>query len=110
MNAFKESGFFGGVSWYRNFDVNWHVARTLPVSRLTMPVFFIGGSKDPVIRNVDKKAIDGAHSKIPGYKGSKLIENSGHWTQQETPREFNEALLRFLGDLKGIPKSGGAKM
>jgi pimeloyl-ACP methyl ester carboxylesterase len=28
-----------------------------------------------------------------------LIEDCGHWTQQEKPAEVNAALVEFLGDL-----------
>jgi pimeloyl-ACP methyl ester carboxylesterase len=36
---------------------------------------------------------------LPNFKGVTLIPDSGHWTQQETPNEFNAALLGFLGSL-----------
>ena len=106
--AYKESGFYGPVSWYRNFDANWHRLQQYPPSRLTIPVFFIGGKKDPVIKNT-LDFIDAAHEAVPGYKGKVLIDNSGHWTQQETPDEFNRALLGFVGGLDCAPKKGSAK-
>jgi len=28
-----------------------------------------------------------------------VIDNCGHWTQQEHPRETNEAMLRYLARL-----------
>ena len=34
---------------------------------------------------------------LPNYLGAAMIDGAGHWTQQEKPAEFNEALLGFLG-------------
>ena len=36
---------------------------------------------------------------LPDHRRSVLIEGAGHWTQQERPDEFNEALLAMLRDL-----------
>ncbi|KAI9029501.1 epoxide hydrolase epha [Hyaloraphidium curvatum] len=98
--AFRESGFFGPVSYYRNLDANYKRLLAYPPSRVTFPVFFIGGSRDPVI-SVRLDSVDGAHKHIPGYKGSAVIKGPGHWTQQEAPEEFNAALLGFLRGLEG---------
>jgi pimeloyl-ACP methyl ester carboxylesterase len=38
-------------------------------------------------------------SLLPGYRGMSVIDGAGHWTQQEKPHEFNEALLGFLASL-----------
>ena len=36
---------------------------------------------------------------LPDHRHSVLLEGVGHWTQQEDPEGFNEALLTFLRDL-----------
>jgi pimeloyl-ACP methyl ester carboxylesterase len=36
---------------------------------------------------------------LPGYRGQTLLAGVGHWTQQEDPSAFNEALLAFLRGL-----------
>jgi pimeloyl-ACP methyl ester carboxylesterase len=45
----------------------------------------------------------GAHERmtaeLPGYRGQTLLPGVGHWTQQEAPDAFNDALLAFLADL-----------
>jgi pimeloyl-ACP methyl ester carboxylesterase len=43
--------------------------------------------------------VDAQKDVLPNFKGVTLIPESGHWTQQETPEEFNKALLDFLGTL-----------
>ena len=98
VKQFENSGFFGPVSWYRNLDANFEVMQQYPVSRMTMPTFFIGGDKDMVIaRTLD--TVDATNGQTPNYKGSVIIPGAGHWTQQEKADEFNAALLGFLRTL-----------
>lgn len=95
VDQFRASGFFGPVSWYRNFDVNYERTRDLGPERFTMPTAFIAGDRDPVI--VDRMGlVDAMASKLPDFRGSTLIAGAGHWVQQEAPDEFNDALLSFL--------------
>lgn len=98
VEQFTNSGFFGPVSWYRNFDDNYDRTKDIPFSVMTMPTFFIGGDKDGVIAS-RLDTIDPINSLMPNYKGSVIIPGAGHWTQQEAPAEFNAALLGFLGSL-----------
>lgn len=96
-DAFAKSGFFGPISWYRNFDRNYETAKDLDPGVITMPSFFIAGEKDGVIAN--RSGIEAMKELLPNLKGVVLIPESGHWTQQETPDEFNAALLGFLKGL-----------
>lgn len=95
---YENSGFFGPVSWYRNLDANYEIMKDIPFDVMTMPTFFIGGSKDGVIA-ARLDTIDTVNAMSPNYKGSVIIPDAGHWTQQEKPTEFNEALLGFLRTL-----------
>jgi pimeloyl-ACP methyl ester carboxylesterase len=96
--AFARSGFFGPVSYYRNLDANYDLLADRAPSLLTMPSGYISGDKDPVLAMTG-----GAHDRmaveLPGYRGQTLLPEVGHWTQQEDPRAFNEALLAFLTGL-----------
>ena len=38
-------------------------------------------------------------AELPGYRGQTLLPGVGHWTQQEGPDAFNDALLAFLAGL-----------
>lgn len=96
--AFSESGFFGPVSWYRNLDANHERTKDLAASRLTMPVWFIGGGRDVVISR-DRSGIDRMRTNLPGFRDVVMLETAGHWTQQEQPEAFNDALLGFLRTL-----------
>ena len=93
---FTESGFFGPVSYYRNLDANYQLVtgRAAPVA----PTYFIGGSKDMVIAR-DLNGLDRMRDQLPDYRGHTIIDGVGHWTQQEAPLAFNDALLGFLKTL-----------
>lgn len=97
IDSFEASGFFGPVSWYRNLDRNAARVAAHPVANMTMPAWFIGGSKDMVIARDPN--FDERNKLVPGYRGMTMIEGAGHWTQQERPMEVNAALLSYLGEL-----------
>lgn len=98
VERFTTSGFFGPVSWYRNLDANYEVLKDVPVDRITMPAYFIGGENDGVIAG-RPDYVDGMNGLLPDYRGKTMIPGAGHWTQQEAPEAFNEALLGFLASL-----------
>lgn len=95
---FTRSGFFGPVSYYRNLDANYEVVRGLGLDAITMPSAFIGGTRDGVLV-MDSSGLERMANELPNYRGAFMIDGAGHWTQQERPREFNEALLHILGTL-----------
>ncbi|MGD9705663.1 MAG: alpha/beta fold hydrolase [Acidimicrobiia bacterium] len=97
-DAFTVSGFFGPVSYYRNLDANFEVVSDFPPERLTMPSFFIGGENDPVLV-MDPSGLDRMPTQLSAYRGHVLLPGAGHWTQQESPEAFNDALLGFLATL-----------
>jgi pimeloyl-ACP methyl ester carboxylesterase len=92
---FAHSGFFGPVSWYRNFDADFTFAQGKGADRLSMPSGFITGDAD-VVRLMDPTGIERMEATLPDFRGATVIPGAGHWVQQETPHAFNEALLGFL--------------
>ncbi len=103
VDHFTKSGFFGPVSWYRNLDANYERTKDLPPP--AAPSLFIGGTHDVVIasRPGYVEAMDGL---LPNHRRSVLLDGIGHWTQQEAPGAFNEALAAFLAELDGGGSSG----
>ncbi len=96
VGQFTTSGFFGPISWYRNLDADWELTKDLPPPKV--PCAFIGGGKDGVIAHRMEYVDAMAHS-LPDYRGAEIIDDAGHWTQQERPDEFNAVLLRLLHEL-----------
>jgi epoxide hydrolase A/B len=96
--AFEHSGFFGPLSYYRNFDANYERMKDIPPATLAMPSWFITGDKD-VVRLMTPGAVEQMEAQLPGFRGHTLLPGIGHWTQQEAPEAFDTALLEFLGSL-----------
>ena len=69
--------------------------KDLPADRIAMPSFFIGGDRDVVVAS-NPAAVDAMQAVLPDFRGAVLLPGIGHWTQQEAPEAFNEALLGFL--------------
>lgn len=97
-DEFAHSGFFGPVSYYRNLDANYEIIKDLDASHVSMPSYFITGTNDPV-NLMNPTGIQTMQATLPDFRGYTEIEGAGHWTQQEAPAAFNEALLDFLASL-----------
>jgi pimeloyl-ACP methyl ester carboxylesterase len=93
VEQFTISGFFGPLSWYRNLDADHELTKDLLPP--AMPTAFIGGTCDGVIAH-RLEYVDAMATLLPDYRGTRMIEGAGHWTQQERPAEFNAALLDLL--------------
>ena len=93
VEQFTTSGFFGPLSWYRNLDADHELTKDLAAP--AMPTAFIGGTRDGVIAG-RPEYVDAMATLLPDFRGTRMIEEAGHWTQQEQPAEFNAALLDLL--------------
>jgi pimeloyl-ACP methyl ester carboxylesterase len=97
-DEFANSGHFGPISYYRNLDANYDIIKDLGAERVNMPVYFIGGTQD-VVNVMDPTGVERMKNLLPNFRGSTILDDVGHWTQQEAPAAFNEALLGFLQTL-----------
>jgi pimeloyl-ACP methyl ester carboxylesterase len=96
VEGFERTGFFGPVSYYRNFDRNWKLTPFLEGAKVEVPAFFAKGDRDSVRRMMPDDIME---SWVADLRENLLLPGCGHWTQQERPREINEGLVRFLGGL-----------
>jgi pimeloyl-ACP methyl ester carboxylesterase len=97
-DEFTNSGFFGPISYYRNLDANYDIIKDLSSDRINMPVYFIGGTDD-VVNVMDPSGVERMQNLLADFRGATILDNVGHWTQQEAPAAFNDALLGFLQSL-----------
>jgi pimeloyl-ACP methyl ester carboxylesterase len=95
VNEFTRTGFRGGLNWYRNFDRTWERTSALAGAKVTQPALFIAGERDPVIA-FGASQVERMKTVVPDLRGTLILPGCGHWTQQERPREVNDALLEFL--------------
>jgi pimeloyl-ACP methyl ester carboxylesterase len=95
--AYRKSGFRGGLNWYRNIDRNWELTAPWQDAQIRQPSLFIAGSKDSVITGlIGAKRVADMERVLPGLRRKLIIEGAGHWVQQERADEVNAALIAFL--------------
>ncbi|MDO9561234.1 MAG: alpha/beta hydrolase [Bradyrhizobium sp.] len=95
--AYRQSGFRGGLNWYRNIDRNWELTAPWQGAQIHQPSLFIAGSKDSVITGlIGAKRVGDMERVLPGLRQKLIIEGAGHWIQQECAAEVNAALVTFL--------------
>jgi epoxide hydrolase A/B len=96
---YQRTGFRGGLNWYRNIDRNWELTAPWQDALITQPALFIAGTRDAVITGaMGERALQDLDSVVPNLKRKILIDDAGHWIQQERPDEVNAALIGFLRD------------
>lgn len=96
---FTRTGFTGALNWYRNFDRNWQIMGTPAAPMINVSSLFVGGTDDPLLRFT---RIDRAEEVVTGPYRQVLLDNAGHWIQQERPDEINAELLDFLSGVPGL--------
>ena len=98
--AYRQSGFRGGIHRYRNVDADWHDLPELDHLKIRQPALFIAGEHDSVLRYAPGMDMLSAMTGFfEDLRGQIVVPGSGHWVQQERPDEVNRALLEFLSGL-----------
>jgi pimeloyl-ACP methyl ester carboxylesterase len=90
IDSFTQSGFTGGINWYRNYTRNWEREASLDYT-IRVPSLMVMAELDVVL---PPSAADGMEKLIPDLE-KYLIEGSGHWTQQEKPQELSAKILEW---------------
>eukprot|EP01098_Paradermamoeba_levis_P006349 TRINITY_DN2632_c0_g1_i1.p1 TRINITY_DN2632_c0_g1~~TRINITY_DN2632_c0_g1_i1.p1 ORF type:complete len:365 (-),score=89.10 TRINITY_DN2632_c0_g1_i1:55-1107(-) len=90
---FDRSGFEGGMNWYRNIERNWEWSKKANFQgKISVPCLMVTAGRDGVL-----KPEMSAHMEL-------FIENlqrghvelSGHFIQEEHPKQINEFLVAWL--------------
>lgn len=89
VEAFRHSGFTGGLNWYRNLSRNWEIIGDYE-QRIHQPTLMIYGDYDAV----PKSASLGTFCPDLTVRAFPC----GHWIQQEKPRETTDAILTWLSE------------
>ncbi|MFI6448227.1 alpha/beta fold hydrolase [Kitasatospora sp. NPDC050543] len=99
---FEPNGFTQPLHWYRNLDRNWELTAAWHAARITPPALLIVGEKDLVVSSPHARAgLAELADFVPGLREVRWLPDCGHWTQQERPKDVNEALVGFLDSLDG---------
>lgn len=91
IETFRDTGFTGGINWYRNIDRNWESTQGQP-QKLDKPALYIGAEDDVILPPSMAEATRALLSDFEMH----VIQNCGHWTQQEKPEELNTLLIGWL--------------
>jgi pimeloyl-ACP methyl ester carboxylesterase len=100
VEAFKTSGFTGPLNRYRAQSIDPKELPQVVGKRLEQATCLIAGSKDPVrhfIHGVD--LYETPADFCDDYRETTIIEEAGHWVQQEAPEKTNQALHAFINSL-----------
>ncbi len=90
------------IEYYRNLDRNWELSASWCDRTINVPCLMICAADDPVL---PPALTAGMEERIPNLTRV-VIENCGHWTQQERPEETTAAMLGYLA---AHPFSSGAR-
>jgi pimeloyl-ACP methyl ester carboxylesterase len=96
VSEFTRTGFTGPINWYRNFDRNWELTERLAGADVEVPSLFVGGALDPVLLMMPPSV---GEASLRDHRGTVLVDDAGHWVQQQAPDEVNAALLGFIAGL-----------
>ncbi|HVN52636.1 MAG TPA: alpha/beta hydrolase, partial [Acidimicrobiales bacterium] len=93
VDTFTETGFTGGLNWYRNFDRNWETTPQLDGARIDgVPCLMVTASWDPVLTPA---LAQGMPAVIGDLELHELAE-CGHWTQVERADDLDALLVDWL--------------
>ncbi|KJE91802.1 epoxide hydrolase 2 [Capsaspora owczarzaki ATCC 30864] len=91
-DAFRSSGFYGPLNWYRNMEANWRWHGRIAGKQVRQPALMVTAGRDLVLTPAGSAHME---QLIP-WLSRGHIPASGHWTMQERPRELNRILVQWL--------------
>jgi pimeloyl-ACP methyl ester carboxylesterase len=104
VGEYERTGFAGGLNWYRNIDRNWELLAPWHHARIEVPALFIAGERDLVLAFPgSKEMVANMKRFVPQLRGSIILPECGHWTQQEKPAEVSAAMIDFVRETGGSP-------
>jgi pimeloyl-ACP methyl ester carboxylesterase len=87
------------LEYYRNLDRNWELSAAWHDRPITVPCLMISAAGDPVLR---PEMTAGMEDRIPELE-KVIIDDCGHWTQQEQPDATTQHMLSYLRRLPRWP-------
>ena len=99
--SIRQSGFRGGLNWYRNIDRNWELTAPWQDAQIHQPSLFIAGSKDSVITGlIGAKRVADMERVLPNLTAKIILDGAGHWVQQERAGRGQRGPDRFPESLR----------
>nr|XP_043606791.1 epoxide hydrolase A-like [Erigeron canadensis] len=98
-HKFDQTGFTGGINYYRCFDLNWELEAPWTEAKINVPVKFVVGELDLVysIPGVKEYIHNGGfHKYVPMLEEVVVIKGAAHFITQEVPDKVNKNIYDFL--------------
>lgn len=91
-DVYRETGFRGGINWYRNIDRNAAEYPAIGTQKLEIPCLMLTAEWDPGLRPEYAEPMRGLCADLEIH----MIERAAHWIQQEAHAEVNQHLISWL--------------
>ncbi|KAI3712859.1 hypothetical protein L1987_71427 [Smallanthus sonchifolius] len=98
-DKFQQSGFTGGLNYYRTMDLTWELLAPWQGSKITVPSKFIIGDKDIGYKSFSKPYIEGNVMKTLVPDIEVVILEGHHFIQQEKPKQVSDEIISFIQKL-----------
>ena len=101
VSEYGRTGFQGGLNWYRSGGSSGNRGNLKLFSgmKIEKPAMFVAGRQDWGIYQ-SPGAINKMKNDVCTNMGEiQLVDNAGHWVQQEQPESVLKLLLDFLGEI-----------
>ncbi|KAI3448546.1 hypothetical protein Pfo_005211 [Paulownia fortunei] len=96
---YNQKGFTGGLNYYRALDLNWELTAAWTGAKVRVPVKFIVGDVDMVYTTPGVKEYvhgGGFKNDVPLLEECIVMENTGHFINQERAQEINASIHDFI--------------
>ena len=101
VQEFARTGFQGGLNWYRagTSGLNLRETALFAGRKIEVPALFVAGAQDWGVYQSPGALAAMQTKACADLRGCHLIENAGHWVQQEEPDAVVQRLLVFLAGI-----------
>ena len=104
VSEYSQSGFTGGLNWYRSMDIKWAERRPFEGVTSDVPAWFIGSERD-----VDLEGFHGddpiglMRAIFPDLRDVRMIPGAGHMMPLEAAEALNVILMDYLSRIMTKP-------
>ncbi|KAL5539924.1 hypothetical protein UlMin_043063 [Ulmus minor] len=110
-SKYEKKGFASSVNYYRNIDRNWELTAPWTGSQIKVPVKFIIGDVDLTYHTAGCKDYihkGGFKKHVPFLQDVTVMEDVGHFINQERPDEINQHIFDFFSNFNNSPPSSSS--
>nr|XP_027120130.1 epoxide hydrolase A-like [Coffea arabica] len=99
VNQYAQSGFTGGLNYYRALDINWELTAPWTGAQVKVPVKFVVGDLDLTYNAPGTKDYlhkGGLKKDVPFLDEVVVMKGVGHFLHEEKPDEINKYIHQFI--------------